>query len=85
MAKQNKVIDVTCGVYQTEYRLIAHRDGSFSVKSPYVKWVGNNGSLAFNTAVVPEKRKASVLKMFENRETLSPCGTLTLEDCLGGC
>lgn len=85
MAKQNKVIDITCGVYQTEYRLIAHRDGSFSVKSPYVKWVGNTGHLAFNTTVVPKKRQTEVLEMFKDRVTLTSCGRLTLEDCLGGC
>lgn len=42
-----KTISTKVGIYDTEYRLIQHRDGSISVKTPYVKWVGNTGSLAF--------------------------------------
>lgn len=42
-----KTYDTICGIYNTEYRLISHRDGSYTVKAPYIKWVGNSGSLAF--------------------------------------
>jgi len=84
MSKQNKVIDVTCGIYSTEYRLISHRDGNFSVKAPFVKWRGNTGVLAFETLSVPEKRKATVLKMFSQGVALNDFGNLTLDDCLAG-
>ena len=47
MSKSNKTIDTTVGIYDTQYTLINHRDGSISVKCPYVKWVGNTGCLAF--------------------------------------
>ena len=40
-------ISTTCGIYETEYTLIKHRNGDISVKTPYVKWTGNTGSLAF--------------------------------------
>jgi hypothetical protein len=51
-----KTIDTQCGIYNTEYTLIKHRDGSISVKTPYIKWVNNSGSLAFK--IVKIKRFA---------------------------
>ena len=45
----------TCGImysYNTAYKLIAHRDGSYSVKTPYIKWVGGTGTLAFKTVKI---------------------------------
>jgi hypothetical protein len=47
--KKMAIITTTCGIYETEYTLINHRDGSISVKAPYIKWINNNGSLAFKT------------------------------------
>jgi len=47
-----KTINTTCGIYNTEYRLINHRDGSISVKAPYIKWIGNTGSLAFRVVKI---------------------------------
>ena len=42
-----KTIETKCGIYDTQYTLIQHRDGSISIKTPYIKWVNNSGSLAF--------------------------------------
>ena len=42
-----KSISTQVGIYDTQYTLINHRDGSISVKTPYVKWTGNSGVLAF--------------------------------------
>jgi hypothetical protein len=47
-----KTIDTQCGIYNTEYRLIKHKDGSISVKTPYIKWVNNSGSLAFKNVKI---------------------------------
>ena len=44
---KTKTIDTQCGIYNTEYRLIKHKDGTISVKSPYIKWTNNTGRLAF--------------------------------------
>ena len=42
-----KTINTTCGIYDTEYVLINHKDGGISVKTPFIKWTNNSGSLAF--------------------------------------
>jgi hypothetical protein len=47
-----KTIETKCGIYDTEYTLIKHRDGSISIKTPYVKWVNNSGSLAFKNVKI---------------------------------
>ena len=47
-----KTIDTKVGIYNTEYTLVAHRDGTISVKTPYIKWVGNSGSLSFKTVKI---------------------------------
>ena len=45
-----KTLDTTCGIYDTRYTLTSHRDGSITIKSPYIKWVRNTGSLEFRNA-----------------------------------
>ena len=84
----NKSIDVTCGIYNTEYRLIQHKDGTISVKAPYVKWTDNSGSLSFRTVKISKDDKADVLAFFEEDELAldanNGCGILTLEDVLNG-
>lgn len=52
MSKSNKTIDTTVGIYKTQYTLINHRDGSISVKCPYVKWNGSTGCLAFKAVKI---------------------------------
>ena len=42
-----KTINTTCGIYDTEYSLINHKDGCISVKTPFIKWTNNSGTLAF--------------------------------------
>lgn len=42
-----KTIETKCGIYETKYRLIRHHDGSISIKTPYIRWINNSGSLAF--------------------------------------
>jgi hypothetical protein len=42
-----KTIDTVCGIYNTEYTLINHKDGSISVKTPFIKWTNNSGTLVF--------------------------------------
>ncbi|UOF76751.1 hypothetical protein [Caudoviricetes sp.] len=47
-----QTINTKCGIYATEYTLIRHRDGSISVKTPYIKWKNNNGMLAFRNVKI---------------------------------
>lgn len=81
----NKVIDCKCGIYSTEYRLICHKNGSISVKRPYIKWPSiNSGSLAFETVAIREDRKALVLKMFQSGLLYDNSSPLTLDDICDG-
>lgn len=80
----NKVIDCKCGIYSTEYRLICHKDGSVSVKRPFIKWVNNSGSLTFETVAIREDRKALVLKMFQNGLLYDNRSPLTLDNICDG-
>lgn len=41
-----KTLDTTCGIYNTEYTLTKHRDGTRTVRAPHIKWEGNSGCLA---------------------------------------
>ena len=42
----NTTLDVTCGIYNTEYSLTKHRNGTRTVCEPYIKWMDNTGCLA---------------------------------------
>lgn len=39
---------VTCGIYDTFYTAKINSD-SVELRLPYIRWVGNNGNLAFDT------------------------------------
>jgi hypothetical protein len=77
----NKTINIQCGIYDTVYRLIQHRDGDISVKSPTIKWVGNTGSLAFITTRVADCNKNKVLQFFRDEELCNDDGHI-LDDYL---
>ena len=42
-----KTINTTCGIYETQHSLINNKDGGISVKTPFIKWTNNSGTLAF--------------------------------------
>jgi|APLak6261659701_1056019.scaffolds.fasta_scaffold00028_14 hypothetical protein len=49
-----KTIETTCGIYNTKYLLINHKDGSISIKSPFIKWINNTGVLAFKNVKIKD-------------------------------
>jgi hypothetical protein len=59
-----KTIPAHIGIYDTQYTLIKHRDGTLSVKVPYIKWVNQLGSLAFKKVKI-ERHAALVVSSFE--------------------
>lgn len=65
-----KTIDIKCGIYDTEYTLTEHRDGSISVKAPYIKWVNNTGNLAFQTVNIPNGHVAEQIKLAFTADSL---------------
>ncbi len=86
----NRQISVTCGIYGTSYKLTIHRDGTVSVKAPYVKWVNDSdsGSLAFETNTYSGRERDAILAFFDADELALEAnnngGMLTLEDVLKG-
>jgi len=83
-----KTINCKCGIYDTQYRLIEHRDGSLSVKDPYIKWEGLTGVLKFRVVSVPEKAKILVNRFFEEQTTVKEIDgykyPASLDNVLGG-
>ena len=57
-----RTIFTKCGTYDTECNLIAHRDGSVTVKFPYIDWENNAGYLAFCRAKIPAGELATSVK-----------------------
>ena len=43
----NNTIDMKVGIYETTATIIHHRDGSVTIKEPFVRWAQNTGTLAF--------------------------------------
>lgn len=61
-------ISTQCGIWETSYRLIKHKNGSISVKAPFVRWKNNNGSLAFRNVLI-KKFVDQALACFADEET----------------
>ena len=61
----SKTLDITCGIYNTEYTLTKHRDGTRTVRAPYIKWEGNSGCLAHRNIRVTAKHASFVDGCFE--------------------
>ena len=58
----NRRLDATVGIYSTAYTLISHRDGSVSVRAPYIDWRNNNGNLAHSIVHVTDQRNVRAIK-----------------------
>jgi hypothetical protein len=78
----NKWIDCTCGIYNTEYQLMEHRDGSVSVKVPTIKWQNNSGNLGFDTCHVTKEPFISFTKDFFKKDCLCDDSGSTLDEIL---
>ena len=61
----SKTLDTTGGIYNTEYTLTKHRDGTRTVQYPYIKWTGNSGSLAHSKVRVAAKHADYIDACFE--------------------
>ena len=40
-------LDTTAGIYETEATIRRHKDGSVTIRAPFVKWTRDVGALAF--------------------------------------
>lgn len=55
-------IDMQVGIWDTVVRLINHRDGTASIKYPYIKWSNNSGNLDFKLVKIENLDDAKKLK-----------------------
>jgi hypothetical protein len=83
------ITEVTVGIYNSEYTMTEHTDGSITVCIPYVKWVNNTGTLAFEERTYSGKRADKIKEFFEKNNTVieAPeyeCPYMTLNDVLNG-
>ena len=60
-----KTLDTTCGIYNTEYTLTKHRDGTRTVRAPYIKWEGNSGCLAHRNVKASAEHAGFIDACFE--------------------
>lgn len=79
MSKKSRKIDINCGIYNTEYSLTRHRDGSCTVKAPYINWHDNSGVLAYKKIKIKPINTKDVVWFFDNGVTYSDITGLTLD------
>lgn len=84
--RTNRTIDCQTGIYNTDYRLTCHKDGSVTVRVPGIVWSNNTGTLKHTNITIDatksarDARRARDVKWFFAHERLSDdCGT-TLDD-----
>jgi len=75
----NKQIDCTVGIYDTEYTLTEHRNGTITVKAPQIKWTGNSGSLDFTRIKITKPSVIAEVKRFFREEILADDTGVTLD------
>jgi hypothetical protein len=83
-----KNIYCKCGIYDTQYTLTLHKNGTGTVKSPYIKWCNNTGTLAFEKFKVSGHTLTQIKKFFTAGQLILSanvnCGFMTLDDMLSG-
>jgi len=82
-------INVTVGIYNTHYSITHHRDGSVTVRAPYIRWINNTGNLAFSRTKLTGNSAAVAVDMFALGDMVieSPVmsiGIISLDDVLNG-
>lgn len=87
MSHQDLSIDVAVGIWDTAYTLTRHRDGTGTVRVPWIHWHRNEGTLAFRKHHISAQHMPDVMWFFQNNKTwrmnsrANDCGEL--EDYLG--
>ncbi|MEI8248221.1 MAG: hypothetical protein WCI51_20460 [Lentisphaerota bacterium] len=78
-----KTIDCKVGIFDTEYQLKEHKDGSVTVIRPFVRWRNNSGSLDF-TKIKEAGKNAEIIKRFFKDDALWLDDVGSLDDILDG-
>jgi hypothetical protein len=63
----SRYINVTCGIYNTYYELVSHRDGSVTVRVPGISWRDNTGTLKHSKVWINDPKKSPELSVFLTR------------------
>ena len=84
MDKINRTIDCQTGIYHTRFTLTCHRDGSVTVRYPFIRWVGNSGSLDFTKTKIKAGKRAKMVKHFFEIGELVDENQYVLENILKG-
>lgn len=81
-------INATVGIYDTAYTAVFHRDGSITVRAPFISWSGNTGSLKFERSRFIGREAEIVREFFKEGELVLAAntgdGALMLTDVLAG-
>lgn len=86
----DKILPVTCGIFDTEYALKQHRNGSIAVTEPFVTTDSDGIShLGYIRHCFTDLRMINAVVKFFDQDTLvldatNSCGALTLNDVLNG-
>ena len=62
MSNTIDTIDTTCGIYDTSAQVVFHRDGTATVRAPYIRWFNNCGNLAFKKVKISKAVHVAILK-----------------------
>jgi len=49
----NKSINIKVGIYDSQATITRHRNGSVTIRKPFIKWVNNTGWLSFDKLHIP--------------------------------
>jgi hypothetical protein len=82
--RTNRTINCKCEIYETDYRLTIHTDGSITVRVPHIAWVNNNGILKHTkyTYKPEQSKRIAAIKRFFAKDELCNDDGVTLEDVL---
>lgn len=66
MKLKGLTIDCKCGIYDTAYKIkTVHKDCTITVSSPYIKWTGDAGILAFRDTRLTLSETSKAIICFE--------------------
>lgn len=80
---KNNTIDTTCGIYNTEATIKRHKDGTSTVRVPFVSWNNNTGTLSFLRVLLVGEASAVARIMFDNNKTWTVAGENLWDLCSG--
>jgi hypothetical protein len=66
-----KNLNVQVGIYDTQATITRHRNGTVTIRAPYIKWVNNTGYLAFEKLIFCGDMADRAKRVFTDESDLS--------------